>query len=338
MSRQTWFQLALLSGLLAVLGIVAPGWTRAPSPSPTWLKTITNTIGMKLVGIPPGKFKMGSTTREQDVAVKEYDLFWKSMAGESDPSPYRAEGPQHDVEITKEFWLGVHEVTQKQFKDVMGYNPSYFSTDGKGKPGLEYLDGSPVAAGKGKVAGMDTSDFPVENVSWQEANEFCQKLTAKDKKKPNAWVYRLPTEAEWEYACRGGTPAYQVFHFGDTLSPRQANFDGNYPYDRSVKGTYLARTCKVGSYKTNRFGLYDMHGNVQEWCADWYDESYYGKSPAKDPHGPAKGSQRVIRGGNWDYHGKDCRSAARDRGLDFEGQDYRFKYVGFRVALGPPGK
>jgi formylglycine-generating enzyme required for sulfatase activity len=146
------------------------------------------------------------------------------------------------------------------YEKVMGSNPSYFSAKG---------------GGKDNVRGMDTRAFPVETVSWDEAVEFSRRLAALAEEARSGRSYRLPTEAEWEYSCRGGASSYQVFNpFGNSLSPTQANFDGNYPYGGAGKGAYLERTCKVGSYPANGFGLYDMHGNVWEWCADWYDENY----------------------------------------------------------------
>jgi formylglycine-generating enzyme required for sulfatase activity len=278
-----------------------------------WGKTVENSIGMTLVRIPKGTFTMGSPADEEK---------------------RRTDEAQHQVEITKDFWLGVHEVTQKEFKDVMGYNPSYFSIDGEGKTGLRYFDSSKPAGGKDKVAGKSTDDFPVENVSHEEAVEFCEKLTARVAEKRSGRKYCLPTEAEWEYSCRGGgSSSYQVFHFGNSLSSTQANFDGNYPYGSAGKGVYLERTCKVGSHGKNRFGVHDMHGNVWEWCSDWYDKDYYGKSPRRDPPGPSEGSLRVLRGGSWSRDGLSCRSADRsgrepaDRDLD----------LGFRVALVPVG-
>jgi formylglycine-generating enzyme required for sulfatase activity len=145
-------------------------------------------------------------------------------------------------------------------------------------------------------------------------------------------VYRLPTEAEWEYACRAGTTT--PFHFGKSLSSRQANFDGNHPYGGAEKGPYLARTCKVGSYKPNKFGLYDMHGNVHQWCSDWYDKDYYKDSPAKDPLGPDRGAVRVLRGGSWIVLGRFCRAADRLTN-DPGGRDYN---MGFRVACSRPAR
>jgi formylglycine-generating enzyme required for sulfatase activity len=276
-----------------------------------WGKTVESSIGMKLVRIPPGKFKMGSPADEKDRYTDE---------------------EQHEVEITKEFWLGVHEVTQKQFKDVMGYNPSYFSTDGEGKAGEKYEYNKP-AGGESSVAGKDTDDFPVENVSWDEAVEFCRRLSARTTEKNSGRKYRLPTEAEWEYSCRGGAPSYQVFHFGDSLSSKLANFDGNYPYGSADKGPDLCRTCKVGQYEKNGFGLHDMHGNVWEWCSDWYGKDDYGKSLRRDPQGPTEGKGRVFRGGSWYVIGLDCRSAIRGGGPPA----FRDYYLGFRVALVPVG-
>lgn len=252
----------------------------------------TNSIGMKLVRILAGTFKMGSPKDEEKRGSDE---------------------DRHEVEITKEFWLGVYEVTQGEYQRVMGKNPSYFSADG---------------GGKGRVKGLDTSRFPVECVTWQDAQAFCDKLSALAEERKMGRKYRLPSEAEWEYACRGGASSYQIFHFGNSLSSTQANFDGNYPYGGADKGAYLERTCKVGSYKPNAFGLYDMYGNVWEWCSDWYGVDYYGKSPRRDPLGPSEGSSRVLRGGSWYNFGRFCRSAYRNRNTP----GYRILNCGFRVA------
>jgi formylglycine-generating enzyme required for sulfatase activity len=312
MSTATWFRLLGLSVVLAVVVLIVRGWTHAPARKKVpkgWGTEITNSINMKLVRIPPGKFKMGSPKDEKD-RDKEED--------------------QHPVEITKEFWLGVYEVTQKQFKDVMGYNPSYFSRVGEGKPDVTYNYTKP-GGGKDNVP-ADTSVFPVENVSWEEADEFCKKLTAKTSE--SGRKYRLPTEAEREYSCRGGASSYQVFHFGNSLSSAQANFNGYYPYGRADKGKYLGRTCAVGSYEKNRFGLYDMHGNLWEWCQDWYGKDYYAKSPFKDPSGPSEGSGRVVRGGSWRGGGQLCRSAERSAVPPEDRDDY----LGFCVALVPSAR
>lgn len=259
---------------------------------------IENSLGMKLALIPSGKFQMGSADGEK--------------------APLYDEGPIHDVEITHPFYLGVYEVTQEEYQKVMGRNPSFFSPAGKGKD---------------EVQDMDTSRFPVENVSWDDAVEFCRKLSARPEEKAAQRVYRLPTEAEWEYACRGGAKEYQLFNLGNSLSSKQANFDGNspYPFKSAEKGPFLKRTNKVGSYPPNGFELYDMHGNVWEFCADWYDRDYYNTSPQKDPHGPTKRDFRVIRGGGWRDNGSVCRSASRNR----ESTGRRIDGLGFRVALSP---
>jgi formylglycine-generating enzyme required for sulfatase activity len=245
---------------------------------------ITNSIDMELVLIRADKFKMGSTREEQDAAIKDYEKFAKQKANDAIVSWYRSEGPRHEVEITKPFYLGVYEVTQKQYREIMGKNPSWFSSAG---------------GGKDKVKGIDTDDFPVESVSWEDAQDFLKKLSARAGERKKGLKYRLPTEAEWEYACRAGRSG-KTFHYGNSLDSTQANFDGNYPYGGADKSPYLKRPCKVGSYKANAFGLHDMHGNVWEWCSDWFDKDYYGTSRKADPKGPyGPGSYRVVRGGSW---------------------------------------
>jgi formylglycine-generating enzyme required for sulfatase activity len=177
-------------------------------------------------------------------------------------------------------------------------------------------------------------DFPMENLKWYQAVEFCKKLTARPEEKKAGRSYRLPTEAEWEYAARAGTTT--PFSLGKSLSSKEANFNGNFPYGKAEKGPYLRRTSKVGSYKPNAWGLYDMHGNVQEWCSDFYDPDYYKNSAKKDPTGPAKGVldtdykdyYRVVRGGCWLDEGRGCRSAYRFRAMPHDA----YRLVGFRVV------
>jgi formylglycine-generating enzyme required for sulfatase activity len=213
----------------------------------------------------------------------------------------------------------VYEVTQAEYEQVMGNNPSYFSKTG---------------GGKDKVAGLNTDRFPVENVSWDDAVQFCRKLSELPEEKRRGHAYRLPTEAEWEYACRGRAPFEHPFHFGPSLSSAQANFDGRQPYGGAPAGKYLECTTTTGFYPANAFGLHDMHGNVWEWCADWYDANYYRSSPRKDPSGPPGGSLRVIRGGSWGHGGRLCRAADRDWGTP----SYRCSLLGFRVARVPSGE
>ena len=194
---------------------------------------------------------------------------------------------QHRVSITKPFYLGVTEVTQEQYQKVMGTNPSYF----KGPQN------------------------PVETVSWADAVEFCGKLSALPAEKTAGHVYRLPTEAEWEYACRSGTTT--AYGFGDDASRL-----GDYGWFRSNSDS---KTHPVGEKKPNAWGLYDMHGSVWEWCQDRYGE--YPSGSATDPTGATSGSDRVLRGGSWNYYARYCRSAYRDRITP----EYRDYYLGFRV-------
>jgi formylglycine-generating enzyme required for sulfatase activity len=252
---------------------------------------------MKLVRIPAGKFLMGSP------------------AGEVGHSS--GEAPQHEVEISKPYYLGVYEVTQAEFQKVMGRNPSCYS---------------PTGTNTAAVKGLDTTRFPVENVTWLEARDFCEKLSALPAEKAVRRTYRLPTEAEWEHACRAGAKESLPFSFGKSLSSLQANFDGGSPYGGAAPGSNLRRPTTVGSYQPNAWGLHDMHANVKEWCADWLDDGYYKVSPRADPTGPATGSVRAIRGGSWLNGGSLCRSADRSRFAP-TGQ---FGHVGFRVACVSP--
>ena len=261
-------------------------------------REIENSIGMKLVLVPPGKFTMGSPKEEKGRNKDE---------------------EQREVEIKNAFYLGVHEVTQEQFEKVMGFNPSYFSARTAGRKGADYESWSQPGGGKEKVKGIgNTGDFPLENVSWHEAVEFCKKLSALPAEQRAGRAYRLPSEAEWEYACRGGASSNQVFNFGNSLSSAQANFRGTMPYGGAAKGLWLERTCKVGSYQPNPFGLYDMHGNVWEWCMDTYE--YEGDR-----------SFRVRRGGSWGEGGEQCRSAIRLRRAP---DDHRWN-LGFRIVMVP---
>jgi formylglycine-generating enzyme required for sulfatase activity len=255
-------------------------------------KTITNSIGMKLVLVPAGKFTMGSPKSEVERGDDE---------------------AQHPVEITRPFYMGVHLVTQEEYAKVMGRDPSWFSSSGSARQ---------------KVKGLDTSRFPVDNVSWRDAQQFCEKLTTLDRKTGKARVYRLPTEAEWEYACRDAGKTTTPFCFGTTLASTQANFDGTFPYGSADRGPSLSRTSKVGSYQPNRLGLYDMHGNIWQWCKDWYGKDYYTRSPARDPQGPEQGTTRVLRGGCWCYNGKECRAAYRGN----EAASFRDGTIGFRAV------
>jgi formylglycine-generating enzyme required for sulfatase activity len=264
-------------------------------------------VTLELRRIDPGKFRMGSLKDEQDLYTR------LSSARLTD------EGA-HDVEITKPFYLGRFEVTQEQYVRLTGKdNPTYFR---------------PLGRGQLLVKGMNTQRFPVENVSWQDAVAFCDELTRKHLEHlPEVlrrdYRFRLPTEAQWEYACRAGTTT--PFSFGEHLNGREANCDGGHPFGTAERGPNLRRTVQVGRYAANAWGLHDMHGNVAEWCADDYDESFYRTSPSRDPMATKKSTpdMRVVRGGSWFNNACDCRAAFRGRLAPDKGNDS----TGFRVAL-----
>jgi len=256
----------------------------------------TNTLGMRFVLIPPGEFDMGSSRSEIDQLIRE-----GKAAGHLDSNidRFRGETPRHHVRLAHPFYLGVCEVTQEQYERIMGANPSHCTFYG--------------------------GEAPVEQVSCYEACEFCQKLSAVPGEQANGHKYRLPTEAEWEYACRAGTTTR--FWFGESVNAFQ---DCEWWI-----GNAGDSTRPVGRKKGNPFGLFDMHGNVTEFCADWYDPDYYGTSPTDDPQGPVKGiSFRSQRGGCFRYDGSLSRSAVR-RGSDGPHASYGFRVVLNVVPTGP---
>jgi formylglycine-generating enzyme required for sulfatase activity len=264
-----------------------PPSTSEPQARP---REITNALGMTLVLVPRGMFWMGARgiSRRHD------------------------HGRHKQVTIPQDFYLGAFPVTQEQWQAVMGSNPSYFSRNGGGADRVKGFSD----------AGLN--QFPVEQVSWEDVQEFLKRLNAREK--DSGFLYRLPTEAEWEYSCRGGASSQQYcafdFYFAqptNDLSSEQANFDGNHPAGNAPKGKYLERTTKVGSYKPNRLGLYDMHGNVWEWCEDHFETG---------------GSARVVRGGSWRARAVSCRASNRGRGVPAD----RDGLVGFRLAAVPSGE
>ena len=280
----------------------------------------TNSIGMKFRLIPPGEFMMGSTAAEIEEALIKYadkDKMYQHMI--------KSQAPQHKVILTQPIYLGVNEVTQAEYEKVMGVNPSYFS---------------PMGGGKDAVAGMDTGSHPVEMVSWNDAAEFCAKLSKQEELKPfylradetviplNGTGYRLPTEAEWEYACRAGTTT--KYWIGDKE-------------EDLLRAGWLAtnagvRTYAAGELKANPYGLCDIHGNVSEFVQDMWDLDYYSefaKTPASDPVNPHSDTfPRVIRGGHAAHDAVGCRAAYREA--------YPFAspagHIGFRVALTVTGR
>jgi uncharacterized protein (TIGR02996 family) len=218
------------------------------------------------------------------------------LMGTPENQPEReADETEHRVRLTKGLWLGLHPVTQAQWQVVLGNKPSRFR-------------------------GVN---LPVESVSWEDCQAFCTALRQWDGKR-----YELPTEAEWEYACRAGTMT--PFHFGQALNGTQANCDGNYPHGTEDKGLDLGRTTVVGSYRPNAFGLHDMHGNVFEWCEDYYVE----EKASDDVEDPVnlksdRHDGRVIRGGSWHSSAYGCRSAHRD----WRVPAYCYPYLGCRVCF-----
>ncbi|MBN2687684.1 MAG: formylglycine-generating enzyme family protein [Deltaproteobacteria bacterium] len=201
---------------------------------------------------------------------------------------------QHRVILTKPFYMQTTQVTQGQWTAVMKSDPPYFSSRG--------------------------DRFPLEQVSWYDCQGFIRELNRMEKTN----VYRLPTEAEWEYACRAGTKT--PFNTGDCLSTKEANYHGKYPYGRCPDGQYRHKTVPVASLPPNAWGLYEMHGNVWEWCSDWYGE--YSGHVVQDPRGPKRGTAHIHRGGSWNYCAMFCRSALRIS----RAPDFRADIFGFRLA------
>lgn len=280
--RATALPLLVMLCLSLVMVKISPAQPPPGSPEPTsqtsakagpakkselWQEPVT---GMKFTKIEGGCFLMGQSPGEQrllkrETAVGDYDKY------------YADELPQHKV-CLDEFWMGIHEVTQGEWQKVMGFNPAVF---------------------------QDSPDFPVEMVSWDDAQLFIDKLNELN----NTSQYRLPTEAEWEYAARAGSTT--MYNTGDTISGALANFNGTFPFALNLRDEYRKTPTPVGSFPANAFGLYDMHGNVWEWCHDWYQSDYYQKSPTQNPPGPETGQMKVLRGGSWFRYTGHIRSATR---------------------------
>ena len=252
-------------GIAMVLGLVGALIVMAQEVKPGKAEVIDlgKDVKLEMVLIPAGKFKMGSPASEKDRNEKE---------------------TQHEVTLTKPFYMGKYEVTQEQWFEIMGENPS---------------------REKGRM-------LPVTNVSWNECHFFIRKLNEKTN-----GGYRLPTEGEWEFACRAGTTT--AYSFGDKITPKDANY----------VGSEIGKPVAIGSYKPNSFGLYDIHGNVWEWCEDWYGD--YPAGAVTDPKGPAKGEYRVLRGGSLLSYVSDARSSNRSN----YAPTARYGTLGFRLARTP---
>jgi formylglycine-generating enzyme required for sulfatase activity len=277
-------------------GPVIPGAEpKVVSASP--VKRLTNSVGMILVEIGPGEFLMGTNKDQVNQLMRQFP--------DSEQGWFDDEVPQHLVTISRTFFLGIHPVAQGQYQAVMGSNPGHF---------------------KGP------EELPVESVSWFDAIKFCNKLSKRERRKPYYQIngdkvgivagggYRLPTEAEWEYACRAST--LSLFPFDG-----EASRLGEYAW---YKSNADRATHPVGQKRPNSWGLYDMLGNVWEWCADGYESKYYASSPAADPPGSTAISHRVIRGGSWVNNPRDCRSTCRSKGVP----ESRYSFQGLRVARG----
>ncbi|MCX6910577.1 MAG: SUMF1/EgtB/PvdO family nonheme iron enzyme, partial [Verrucomicrobia bacterium] len=267
---------------------------------------MTNSIGMKFVLIPPGEFDMGTAAAQVERELEEgrqpqfrVEQFYIERVS--------AEAPQHRVKITRPFYLAVCEVTQGEYEQIIGNNPSAFSATGTGSK---------------KVAGKDTRRHPVEIVAWPEAGAFAQRLSALPAETSVQRVYRLPTEAEWEHACRAGTTTR--WSCGDDMAAL-----GDYAW---FKENSDGATHPVGAKKPNPWGLFDMHGSVWEWCSDRYTTNYYVQSSLTDPQGPPlEDAYRVLRGAGWDRHALGCRSAYRGIG-GAKPWPIRNNFIGFRLA------
>jgi formylglycine-generating enzyme required for sulfatase activity len=275
---------------------------RHKSKARFYTETLSKSVSLEMVAIPSGSFVMGASEEEEDSISRER--------------------PQHLVNVPA-FFMGKYPITQAQYEAVMGTNPSRF---------------------KDKA---DSASRPVEQVSWEDAQTFCRKLSELTERE-----YRLPSEAQWEYACRampspplplsegeGGKKIYPPFHFGETISTELANYNGKYIYGIGEKGEYRDETTPVGYFKVaNEFGLYDMHGNVWEWCEDDWHDNYEGAPTDGSAWIDAKSKEsnktsHPLRGGSWFSAPLNARSAYR-RNVHL---DSRGNHIGFRVISFAPG-
>ena len=297
-----WSMVLLGFGTLLVLSILGYGiYLGFIRPGEPPFETFENSLKMRMVKLDSGKFRMGSPDTE--------------------PGRRPDEGPQHEVAIKGPFFMSSTEVSHSQYLKVMGNSPT-----------------------KSAEKATKAQFRPVESVTWDEAIAFCKKLTDAEKGQPwvrKGWAYRLPTEAEWEYAARGGSDS--PFAFGNQIAfEKQALFR---PIEDDPLGIHPERDplvlpkasvlpLEVGKTEANRFGLYDMHGNVAEWCHDWYKPVYPGDAERDNPTGPADGDRNVIRGGSFQTPAAEVRSAARAGARPNE----RREDVGFRIVYAPISK
>ena len=281
-------EIATVLGLVGALTVMS----QEVKPGKAEVIDLGKDVKLEMVLVPAGKFKMGFTKKELECFKvdfqEEFKKKIKKELGEEEMESVEVfmslQGKQHEVTLTKPFYMGKHEVTQEQWESVMGNNPS----DTKG------------------------AKLPVTDVSWNDCQEFINKLNTK-----TSGGYRLPTEAEWEYACRAGTTT--LYSYGDKITPKDAN----------LRGSEIGKPVAVGSYKPNAFGLYDMHGNIWEWCEDWYGE--YPAGAVTDPKGPAMGECRMLRGGSFYSNVLLVRSSNRSD----DALSNRSDSLGFRLVKTP---
>jgi sulfatase modifying factor 1 len=318
---------ACAAGFVAFGLVVGSACCLAGAPKPARMpQTLKNSIGMKLALIPAGEFLMGAAATDED-------------AGEN-------ELPQHRVRISRPFYIGIHEVTVGQFRSFVAATGHETAAEKGKSSGFNCKTGTFEYDRKGyhwrNLGWKQTDAHPVLNVNWFDADAFCRWLRKKEGR-----AYRLPTEAEWEYACRAGTKTRFVEGQSTTALRRIANVQDESlaekepRFSNSKESSYLRRpvpwddeypfSAPVGSFEPNRFGLYDMLGNAAEWCSDWYAADQYRRGPVVDPHGPKNGKGRVVRGGAFLHQPRHCRVSHRIGGWP----SYHNYIIGFRVVMEP---
>ena len=327
----------LVVGCVVLFTMAGTAFSETKEPPKKLSVDLGSGVKMEMVLIPSGEFKMGSGESAEDTAAFFNKTYGEgALKGVLNAKFFKDEHPQHRVRITKPFYLGTYHVTRGQFRQFV--KDSGYKTDaekGENPGAYGWAPDKKEFAFNAKYcwqnAGFEqTDEHPVANLSWNDAVEYCKWLSKKEGK-----TYRLPTEAEWEYACRAGTTTR--YYSGDdpeTLA-KVGNVVNATAQEKFPDWTWTIKasdgyvfTAPVGKFKPNSFGLYDMHGNAWQWCADWYGAEYYAKSPIDDPAGPDFGNVHVLRGGSWCRWPLSSRSATRCR----YSPDFRYGYAGFRVA------
>ena len=325
-------------GCLVLFAMAGTAFSEKKEPPKKLAVDLGKGVKLEMVLIPAGEFKMGSGESVEETTAffkKNYDV--NSDVNFLEASSFKDEHPQHRVRITKPFYLAIYHVTRGQFRQFVADTSYKTDAEKAKKPGAYGWNKNYYGFNKKyswRNAGFEqTDEHPVVNVSWNDAVAFCKWLSKKEGK-----TYRLPTEAEGEYACRAGTTTR--YYSGD--DPETLAKVGNVA-DAATKAKFpdwrwtikandgYVFTAAVGKFKPNAFGLYDMHGNVWQWCADRYGAKYYAGSPTDDPAGPESGNDRILRGGSWFGWPYDSRSALRDRSTP----DVRCLSAGFRVSRTP---